>query len=108
MRRAASALAGLERVGVGLLVDRLAQQAPRLQLRHGREQDDQLARRLGVPALAGALAEGAGHDLEERQLEQVDLVAQDQRQEQVERALEEVELHGLLEGVGRGHRVGPA
>ena len=58
------ALAGLEGVGVGLLVDRLAQQAPRLQLGHGGQQDDQLAGGLGVPALARALPQRGRHDLD--------------------------------------------
>ena len=51
------ALAGLERVGVGLLLAGLAQQAARLQLGHRGEQHDQLAGRVGVPPLARPLAE---------------------------------------------------
>ena len=54
------------------------------------------------------LPERGGDHLEQRKLEQLHLLAEHQREQEVERALEEVQLDRLLEGVGRRHPVAGA
>ncbi len=78
-----------------------AQHQPRLQLQQRRDQHDELGRGLEVE-LAALLevVEVGEHDLGELQLEQVDLFAQHERQQQVERAAEDVEVE-LERGEGR-------
>ena len=66
---------------------------PRLQLEQRGDQHDELGRRLEVELAARLeVVEVGEHDLGERELEQVDLLAQDQRQQQVERPAEDVEV----------------
>ena len=65
----------------------------RLELEQGGDQHEELGRCLEVelPSLLEVVDVGQ-HDLGEVDLEQVDLLAQDQREEQVERALEDLEI----------------
>ena len=77
---------------------------PRLQLQQRRDQHDELGGGLEVE-LAALLevVEVGEHDLGELQLEQVDLFAQHQRQQQVERPAEDVEVE-LERGEAHAHR----
>ena len=69
------------------------QHQARLQLQQRGDQDQELGRRLEVELAARLEALDVGeHDLGEVDLEQVDLLVQDQRDEQVERPLEDVEI----------------
>ena len=77
------------------------QHQARLQLKQRRDQHDEFGRRLELELAARfEVVEVCEHDLGELQLEQVDLFAQHQREQQVERAREEVEIQ--LE-IGEGH-----
>jgi hypothetical protein len=83
-------LAGLE---VEQLVLLARQHEPRLELQQGRDEDEELGRRLEVE-LAAALeeVEVAEHHVGQLDLEQVDLLAQDERQQQVERPGEDLQV----------------
>ena len=83
-------LAGLHVEEVVLLA---RQHQPRLELQQRGDQDEKLRRDLEIE-LAPALevVEVGQHDLRELHLEQVDLLAQDERQQQVERAGEDLEV----------------
>ena len=71
------------------------QHQARLQLQQRRDQDQELGRRLEVQLAARLEPLDVGeHDLGEVDLEQVDVLVQDQRDEQVERPLEDVEVEG--------------
>ncbi len=101
-------LGGLLGLDVEQLLLLAAQHQPRLQLQQRGDQHDELGRRLEVE-LAALLevVEVGEHDVGERQLEQVDLFAQDERQQQVERAAEDVEVE-LERGEAHGrHRTVP-
>ena len=78
------------------------QHQPRLQLEQRRDQHEELGGRLEVE-LAGALEvlDVGEHHLGEVDLEQVDLLLQHQRQEQVERPVEDLEVEVER---GDGHR----
>ena len=83
-------LAGVELDQLLLLA---RQHQPRLQLEQRRDQDQELGRRLEfelAPLLE--MVDVGDHDLGEVDLEQIDLLAQDQRQQQVERTREHVEV----------------
>ena len=69
------------------------QHQPRLELEQGGDQHEELGRRLEVE-LPGALemVEVGDHHVGEVELEQVDLLAQHEREQQVERALEDLEV----------------
>ena len=59
----------------------------RLQLQQRRDQDDEFGRALEVELAAALEVVQVGqHDLRQLELQQVDLFAQDERQQQVERA----------------------
>ena len=79
------------------------QHQPRLELEQRRDQHEELGRGLQVELALGLEVVDVGdHDLRQLDLEQVELLSQDQRQQQVERAREGVEVQ--LETVGdRGH-----
>ena len=63
------------------------QHQPRLQLQQRRDQHQELGRRLEVELARGLqVVEVGEHDLGQLHLQQVDLLAQDQRQQEVERA----------------------
>ena len=83
-------LAGLE---VEQLVLLARQHEPRLELQQGRDEDEELGGRLEVE-LAAALeeVEVAQDDVGQLDLEQVDLLAQDERQQQVERPGEDLQV----------------
>ncbi len=87
-------LGGLARVELDQLLHLLAgQQQPRLQLEQRGDQHEELGRGLEIELAAALEVVDVGdHDLGEVDLEQVDLLAQDQRQQQVERAGEHVEV----------------
>ena len=70
----------------------------RLELAQRRHQDEELGERLEVD-LVGALelAEVGQHDVDDRHLDQLELVAQHEREQQVERARERVEVEIELE-----------
>ena len=87
------------------LVERLlaGQHQPRLELQQRGDQHEELGRRLEVELALGLEVVDVGdHDLRQLDLEQVELLAQDQREQQVERTREDVEVQ--LEAVrDRGH-----
>ena len=101
-------LAGLELEQ--LVVVGVEQQA-RLELEQRRDQDEELRRRLEVELAARLeVVEVGEHDVGQLDLGQLDLLAQDERQQQVERAgenleveLERGDVHGD-EGSGAGRR----
>ena len=69
------------------------QHQPRLQLEQRGDQHDELGRGLEVELAARfEVVEVGQHDLGQLQLEQVDLFAQHERQQQVERAAEDLEV----------------
>src|ERR1700722_9936016 len=80
------------------------QHQARLQLEQRRDQDQELGRRVEVELPATLeMVDVGDHDLRQVHLEQVDLLAEDQRQQQVERTGEHVqvelevdETHGAL------------
>ena len=91
------------RLELGELGRLLREEAARLQLEQRGDEDEELAARLEVElvALGEALEEGE-HDPGHVELPQIELVLQDERQQQVERAFERVEVelelpddHGL-------------
>src|SRR5205085_6333980 len=66
---------------------------PRLQLEQRGDQQHEFRRRLEVELAARLeVVEVREHDVRERELEQIDLFAQHQRQQQVERTREDVEI----------------
>ena len=72
---------------------RRREQQPRLQLEQRGDQHEELGRRLEVELAARLeVVEVGEHDVGELDLEQVDLLAQDERQQQVERAREDLEV----------------
>ena len=85
------------------LVDLLARQhQPRLELEQRRDQDEELGRGLEVELVAGLEMVDVGeHDLGQLDLEQVELLAQDEREQEVERPGEDVEVQ-LEPGEARG------
>ncbi len=87
------------------LLDLLAgQHQPRLELEQRRDQDQELGRRLQVELVARLeVVEVGEHDLGQLDLEQVELLAQDQREQQVERAREDVEVELQPGDRGGGH-----
>ena len=81
---------GLELGELGRL---LREEAARLQLEQRRDEDEELAARLEVELLAlGEALEEGEHDPGHVELPQVELVLEDERQQQVERAFERVEV----------------
>src|SRR5581483_11786833 len=71
----------------------LREEAARLQLEERRDEDEELAARLEVELLAVVQPlDEREHDAGDVDLRQVELVLQDERQQQVERALERVEV----------------
>ena len=84
-------LAGLELVEQLLVLAR--QHQPRLQLEQRRDQDEELGRHLEVELAARLeVVEVRDDDVGELDLEQVDLLAQDEGQQQVERPGEDLEV----------------
>ena len=86
-------LGGLLRLEVDALLVLARQHQPRLQLEQGRDQHEELGGGLEIE-LAGALEvlDVGEHDLGQVDLEQVDLLPQDQRQQQVEGTVEDLEI----------------
>ena len=83
-------LLGLELGQLGLL---LGEERARLQLEQRRDEDEELAAGVEVELLAlGEPLDEREHDRGEVDLGRLELLLQDQRQEQVERALERVEI----------------
>ena len=83
-------LAGVE---LDLLELLARQQQPRFELQQRRDQDQELGRRLEIELAAALEVIDVGdHDFGQVDLEQVDLLAQDQRQQQVKRTREYVEV----------------
>ena len=81
------------RLELGELGRLLGEEAARLQLEQRRDQDEELAARLEVELLAlGEPLEEREHDPGHVDLPQLELVLQDERQQQVERAFERVEI----------------
>ena len=81
------------RLELGELGGFLREEAARLQLEQRRDEDEELAARLEVELLAlGEALEEGEHDPGDVELPQVELVFEDERQEQVEWALERVEV----------------
>jgi hypothetical protein len=95
-------LRGLHRLEVEALLLVGGEHEPRLQLQERGDQDEELGGRLEVE-LAGALEEldVGEHDLRQIDLEEVDLLLQDQRQKEVERPVEDLEVKVER---GDGHR----
>jgi hypothetical protein len=88
-------LGGLGRCQLVKLVEHLRarQHQPRLELEQRRDQHQELGRRLEVELALGLQVIDVGdHDLGQLDLQQVELLAQDQGQQQVERAREDVEV----------------
>src|ERR687893_389495 len=87
------------------LLDLLARQhEPRLELEQRRDEDEELRRRLEVELVAGLeVVEVGEHDLAQLDLQQVELLAQDEREEQVERPREDVEVQLQAADQRRGH-----
>ena len=95
-------LLGLELGELGLLV---GEERARLQLEQRRDQDEELAARVEVELVAlGEVLDEREHDLGEIDLAQRQLVAEDERQQEVERPLERVEVELELADEGRRHR----
>ena len=95
-------LAGVELDQLLLLA---GQHQPRLQLEQRGDQDEELGRRLELELAALLEVVDVGdHDLGEVDLEQVDLLAQDQRQQQVERTREHVEVELEVADAHRARR----
>ena len=87
---------------LGQLVGLLGEEPARLQLEERRDQDEELAARVEVELLAfGEPGHECDDDLGEVDVAQLELVAQDERQQQVERPLERVEVE--LQVVDREH-----
>ncbi len=79
------------------------QHQPRLQLQQGGDQDEELGRHLQLQlALALEVLDVGDDDLAQLQVEEADLLAQDDRHQQVERPGEDVEVEIEVE-VGYGH-----
>ena len=87
------------------LLDLLARQhQARLELQQRGDQHEELRRGLEVELVAGLeVVEVGQHDVGQLDLEQVELLAQDQRQQQVERAREDVEVQLQACDRRRGH-----
>ena len=87
------------------LLDLLARQhQPRLQLQQRGDQDEELGGGLEVELVARLqVVEVGEHDLGQLDLEQVELLAQDQRQQEVERPREDVEVELQPVDGGGGH-----
>ena len=98
-------LGGLARLEVEQLVLVVARQhEPRLELQQGGDEHEELGGHLEVELAAGLeVVEVADDDVGQLDLEQVDLLAQDERQQQVERPAEDLEVELEL-GDGRGRR----
>ena len=96
-------LGGFAGLDVEQLLVLAGEHQPRLQLQQGGDQDDEFGGALEVE-LAGALevVQVGQHDLRQLELEQVDLFAQDQRQQQVEGPAEDLEVE--VQGAHRGRR----
>ncbi len=98
-------LGGCLGLDVELLLLVAEQHQPRLQLQQRGDQHDELGGRLELELAARLeVVEVGEHDLGELQLEQVDLFAQHERQQQVERAREDVEIELELGDAHRAHR----
>ena len=95
-------LGGLARLELEQLVVLAGQHQPGLELEQGGDEHDELGRRLEIE-LAASLeeVEVGDDDLGQLELEQVDDVAQDERQQQVERAAEDLQIELEL---GQQHR----
>ena len=92
-------LGGRELVELGQLLAR--QHQPRLELQQRRDQHQELRRGLQVQQLGGLEVVQVGDDdVGQLDLEQVDVLAQDQREQQVERPREHVEVQ--LQAMHRG------
>src|SRR5206468_1153994 len=86
-------LGSLLRLELEQLLVFLAEHQARLQLQQRRDQDDEFGGALEIDlAAAFEVVEVGEHHLRELELEQVDLFAQDQRQQQVERPAEDLEV----------------
>ena len=86
-------LGGLLRLQVELVVVLGRQHQPRLELEQRRYQDEELGGRLQIELAAALQVLNVGeHDVREVDLEQVDLFPEDQRQEQVEGTVEDLEI----------------
>jgi hypothetical protein len=86
-------LGRLDRLDVELLVLIRGQHEPRLQLEQRRDQDQELGGRLEVELTRALEVLDVGeHDLREVHLEEVDLLLQHERQEQVERPVEDLQV----------------
>ena len=95
-------LAGLEVEQVVLLA---RQQQARLELQQGGDQHQELGRHLEVELAARLeVVEVADHDVGQLDLHQVDLLAQHERQQQVERPGEDLQVELELGDGHRGHR----
>ena len=93
----------LLRLEVEALVFLARQHQARLQLEQRGDQDQELGRCLEVQLAARFKPLEIGqHDLREVDLEQVDLLVEDQRHEQVERALEDFQVEGRKGSVRDG------
>src|SRR5206468_8292912 len=100
-------LGRLGRVEVHQLVLVARQHEPRLELEQGGDQHDELRRHLEIELAAGLeVVEVGQDDVGEIDLEQVDLLAQDQRQEQVEGTGEDVQVELEL-GEAHGETLAP-
>ena len=96
-------LGGLLGLDVQQLLLLAAQHQPRLQLQQSGDQHDELGRCLEIELAALLeMVEVCEHHVGERELQQVDLFAQDQRQQQVEGPAEDVQVE--IEG-GEAHRL---
>ena len=93
------------RQGVEVVGQLLAREhQPRLELEQRGDQHQELGRRLEVElALGLEVVDVREHDLGQLDLEQVELLAQDEREQQVERAREDVEVQ-LQPVRDRGHQ----
>jgi hypothetical protein len=100
-------LGGLRRCQLVELLELLAgQHQARLELEQRRDEDEELGRRLQVELLAALeMVEVGDHHFGQFDFEQVELFAQDQRQQQVEGAREDVEVElEVLHAQGRHGR----
>ena len=95
-------LGGHLRLELGELGVLVGEQPARLQLEQRRDQDEELAARVEVELIPlGQVLDEGDHDLGEVDLAQRQLLAEDERQQEVERAFERVEIEVELSDRGR-------
>ena len=95
-------LGGLLRLELGELGILLGEERARLQLEQGGDQDEELAAGLEIELIAvGEPLDERDHYCGDVDLGRLELLLEDERQEQVERPLEGVEVQGQVED--RGH-----